>query len=112
MFDKNETTVTYCQAGSKKKSDNRIKSKVTELVIITFSMVNWQGVDRLGDGLTVEARAPDGLVEAFRVTDAEVFAIAVQWHPEWRAGDDALSSALLRAFGDACRERANKRRCV
>ena len=29
-----------------------------------------QGVDRLGEGLVVEARAADGLVEAFRVADA------------------------------------------
>ena len=68
-----------------------------------------QGVDRLGDGLLVEARAPDGLVEAFRVADAAGFALAVQWHPEWRVMDDPLSMALFRAFGDACRERVQQR---
>jgi putative glutamine amidotransferase len=71
-----------------------------------------QGVDRLGEGLAIEARATDGLVEAFRVTDAQNFALAVQWHPEWHAMENPLSIALFKAFGDACRQRINKRRCV
>ena len=58
------------------------------------------------------AETPDGLIEAFRVADAAGFAIAVQWHPEWRFEGNALSTALFKAFGDACRRRANKRRCV
>ncbi|MEK7989112.1 gamma-glutamyl-gamma-aminobutyrate hydrolase family protein, partial [Burkholderia contaminans] len=29
----------------------------------------------------------------------------VQWHPEWRHAQDPLSSAIFRAFGDACRAR-------
>ncbi|MDT8388465.1 MAG: gamma-glutamyl-gamma-aminobutyrate hydrolase family protein [Thiogranum sp.] len=69
-----------------------------------------QGIDRLGQGLTVEARAPDGLVEAFRVTDAKRFALAVQWHPEWHLHENSLSIALFRAFGEACRQRLNERR--
>src|SRR3984957_18582506 len=69
-----------------------------------------QGVDRLGPGLEVEARAPDGLIEAFRVRQASSFAVAVQWHPEWNAMSNPFSRALFAAFGAACRERsrANK----
>ena len=33
--------------------------------------------------LRVEARAPDGLVEAFSVESAPGFNLCVQWHPEW-----------------------------
>jgi putative glutamine amidotransferase len=62
-----------------------------------------QGVDRLGEGLRVEAVAEDGLVEAFSVEGASGFALGVQWHPEWRPLDNALSVALFQAFGDACR---------
>ncbi len=62
-----------------------------------------QGVDRLADGLSVEATAPDGLVEAFRVTGARGFAIGVQWHPEWKAMNNDFSRALFGAFGEACR---------
>lgn len=69
-----------------------------------------QGVASLGAGLTVEARASDGLIEAVRVSGAEAFALGVQWHPEWKVREDPVSLALFQAFGEACRERAGKRR--
>ncbi|HSM29492.1 MAG TPA: gamma-glutamyl-gamma-aminobutyrate hydrolase family protein, partial [Woeseiaceae bacterium] len=47
-----------------------------------------QGVARLADGVTVEAVADDGLIEAFTVDDARAFALAVQWHPEWKASSN------------------------
>ena len=62
-----------------------------------------QGVNRLADGLRIEARAPDGLVEAFSVDAARGFNLCVQWHPEWQAVSNPVSMRLLRAFGDACR---------
>lgn len=68
-----------------------------------------QGVDRLADGLTVEALADDGLVEAFTVDNADAFALAVQWHPEWKALDNPLSVQMFRAFGDAARQYAAER---
>lgn len=68
-----------------------------------------QGVDRLAPGLVVEARAPDGIVEAFRVADAPTFAVGVQWHPEWKAMDNAFSRALFAEFGAAARSRAARR---
>jgi putative glutamine amidotransferase len=56
--------------------------------------------------LVVEARAPDGVIEAFRVKDAPRFALAVQWHPEWQVMSDSFSRAMFAAFGAASRERA------
>jgi putative glutamine amidotransferase len=64
-----------------------------------------QGIERLGDGLRVEAVAPDGLVEAISAKGASAFALGLQWHPEWKHADDALSAAIFSAFGNACRER-------
>jgi putative glutamine amidotransferase len=64
-----------------------------------------QGIRQLAPGLAVEATAPDGLVEAFRVRDAKAFALAVQWHPEWKFRDNPLSMALLTEFGKACNAR-------
>jgi putative glutamine amidotransferase len=61
-----------------------------------------QGVDRLAPGLAVEAVAPDGLIEAYR-GDSNSFLLAVQWHPEWRFRENALSAGIFRAFGDAAR---------
>jgi putative glutamine amidotransferase len=61
-----------------------------------------QGIKRLAPGLRVEARAHDGLVEAFSVDPARGFALCVQWHPEWQAASNPVSMALLQAFGQAC----------
>ncbi|ONG59016.1 peptidase C26 [Pseudoroseomonas deserti] len=61
-----------------------------------------QGVDRVAEGLAIEALAPDGTVEALRPSSATGFQLAVQWHPEWRFDQDAPSTALFRAFGAAC----------
>jgi putative glutamine amidotransferase len=63
-----------------------------------------QGVKRLAPGLRVEARAPDGVVEAFSVEGARGFNLCVQWHPEWQAADNPQSMRLLRAFGEAVRQ--------
>ena len=77
---------------------------------IQVNSLHWQGVDKLGSGLAVEARAPDGLVEAFRVNDAPRFALAVQWHPEWQVMNNSFSRGLFAAFGAASRERAEERK--
>lgn len=65
--------------------------------------VHFQGVDRLGDGLTVEAAAADGVVEAFsaKVNDAQL--LGVQWHPEWQTDRDAASSGFFGLLGRALR---------
>jgi putative glutamine amidotransferase len=76
---------------------------------VQVNSLHAQGVERLGDGLSVEARAPDGLVEAFRVQSAPRFALAVQWHPEWKVMSNPFSRALFAAFGAACRENARTR---
>jgi putative glutamine amidotransferase len=72
--------------------------------------VHGQGVKRLADGLQVEARAPDGLIEAFSRPAAPGFNLCVQWHPEWRAAENEVSRRLAAAFGDACRDYAYHRR--
>ena len=72
---------------------------------VRVNSLHHQGVDRLGDRLIVEARAPDGVVEAFRVRDAKRFAVAVQWHPEWKVMTNDFSRALFAAFGDSAHER-------
>jgi putative glutamine amidotransferase len=74
---------------------------------IEVNSLHNQGIDRLGAELAVEARAPDGVIEAFRVRDAQRFALAVQWHPEWKVMSNPFSRALFAAFGQASRERAS-----
>jgi putative glutamine amidotransferase len=76
---------------------------------VQVNSLHEQGVQQLAPGLIVEARAPDGVIEAFRVADAASFALAVQWHPEWKFQDNRLSRALFAAFGEAARARALRR---
>jgi len=76
---------------------------------VRVNSLHSQGIERLGDELVVEARAPDGVIEAFRVRAAPSFALAVQWHPEWQVMSNPFSRALFAAFGQASRERAQSR---
>lgn len=71
--------------------------------------VHRQAIDRLGEGLTVEATAPDGTIEAVSIDAARDFALSVQWHPEYKAAENADSVKLFEAFGDAARARHAKR---
>ena len=70
---------------------------------IDVNSLHWQGIDRLADGLTVEGTADDGTIEAVQVKNARNFALGVQWHPEYRALENPVSTALFRAFGNAAR---------
>ena len=76
---------------------------------VAVNSLHSQGVQRLGRGLVVEAVAPDGVIEGFRVEGAPAFALAVQWHPEWKAIENSFSRALFAAFGEAARERMARR---
>ncbi|MEQ1889188.1 MAG: gamma-glutamyl-gamma-aminobutyrate hydrolase family protein [Alphaproteobacteria bacterium] len=63
--------------------------------------VHNQGIDRLAEGLVVEAVASDGTIEAVSIDGAPGFALGVQWHPEWRAAENPAYHAIFLAFGDA-----------
>ena len=76
---------------------------------IRVNSLHSQGIHRLGAPLAVEARAPDGVVEAFRVREAQSFALAVQWHPEWQVLANPFSRALFAAFGQAAAERSRQK---
>jgi len=77
---------------------------------LRVNSLHGQGIDRLADNLLVEARAPDGLIEAVRLRSEGQFALAVQWHPEWQVLDNPFYTAIFRRFGEACRARAMQRR--
>jgi putative glutamine amidotransferase len=64
-----------------------------------------QAIGHRADRLAVEATAPDGTIEAVRVSDAPGFAIGVQWHPEYWVESDQPSSKLFAAFAHAIRTR-------
>ena len=84
----------------------RILGGASEIMV---NSLHGQGIAQLAPSLAVEARADDGLVEAYRVADARSFALAVQWHPEWRLTENPDSVKLFKAFGEACRNYKNQR---
>ena len=61
-----------------------------------------QAVKDLAPGLTVAARARDGVVEAAE-DPRRRFAVGVQWHPEGNWRDDPYSKKLFSAFVHAAR---------
>lgn len=77
--------------------------------VVTVNSLHSQGIARLAAGVTVEAVADDGLIEAYTVDDADAFALGVQWHPEWQLQKNQFSLAMFEAFGTACAERAMRR---
>jgi putative glutamine amidotransferase len=70
---------------------------------ILVNSLHRQAIDRLADGLEIEATAPDGTIESVSVRGTKAFALGVQWHPEYWAGSDPASRKLFEAFGDALR---------
>ena len=82
---------------------------IAEHARLDVNSVHGQGLNRLAAGVRVEARAPDGLVEAFSVPAAAGFNLAVQWHPEWQAERNPLSQRLFKAFGAACASHRQRR---
>lgn len=70
---------------------------------IWVNSVHYQGVDRLAEGLSVEARADDGLVEAFSANISGACVMAVQWHPEWQTSAHHESQVFFQLMGRAIR---------
>lgn len=74
----------------------------------TVNSIHHQGIERLGEGLVVEARADDGVIEAVRGS-GDGFLLGVQWHPEFHDGSDPRllpADPLMQAFLDAAADRA------
>jgi putative glutamine amidotransferase len=85
---------------------------LAEIAGTANAMVNslhGQGINKPAPGMTVDAVATDGTIEALSITSARGFALGVQWHPEFQAAEDPLSRALFEVFGSAARQRAAER---
>lgn len=61
---------------------------------VTVQSYHHQAIAEVAPGLTVSARGDDGIIQAVDV-DAMTFGVAVQWHPEESAAEDARLFAGL-----------------
>ena len=76
--------------------------------IVTNSL-HGQAIREPGERVVVEGWAADETIEAISVEGSRGFAIGVQWHAEYDAGNDPVSRAIFHAFGDAVRARRARR---
>jgi putative glutamine amidotransferase len=83
--------------------DGGVLSSAYSKNALDVNSVHFQGIGTLADGLTVEARAPDGLVEAYSARPNGAPLLAVQWHPEWGTENDADSQTYFHLLGKALR---------
>ncbi len=70
---------------------------------VPVNSIHNQGIDQPAESLVIEAVAPDGQIEAVRVTGIPGFALAVQWHPEFAVTTDPVSEAIFAGFGRVLR---------
>jgi len=68
---------------------------------IRTNTLHGQGIKEAGARIVIDGYAEDGTPEAIYIKDTKAFAMAVQWHPEYRAQDDPNSRPLFEAFGQA-----------
>jgi putative glutamine amidotransferase len=70
---------------------------------VMTNTLHGQGIKTCGARVVIDGVAPDGTPEAIYVKDAPGFTLSVQWHPEYKAGEDPVSRPLFSAFGEAVR---------
>lgn len=73
---------------------------------VMVNSLHGQGIEQAGERVAVEGHAPDGTPEAIHIEGARGFALAVQWHAEYRADEDEVSRPLFEAFAGALMARA------
>jgi putative glutamine amidotransferase len=99
--------VRYGAAHEVEATPGGLIEKITGEHRFKVNSLHGQAIGRLAPGLAVEAKAPDGTIEAVSRPGGKGFLLAVQWHPEWRAKLNPVSVKLLRAFGAALRGENN-----
>ncbi|GLQ29541.1 gamma-glutamyl-gamma-aminobutyrate hydrolase family protein [Litoribrevibacter albus] len=103
--DKNQPLdIQYGDVHNVNVTQDGLLHRITGRTQIKVNSLHSQGINKVGEGLTVEARADDNLVEAISV-DQMTFGLAVQWHPEWKVAENPIQRTIFEAFGDACRAR-------
>lgn len=75
--------------------------RITGEKTINVNTVHRQGIKDLGKGLTINAKAPDGIIEAIHFNDHKNFALGVQWHPEYDFSYDINSRKIYNEFAKA-----------
>lgn len=83
-------------------SPGSVLERILGTRILSTNSIHHQAIRNVASGLTVSARADDGIIEAVEDTATEGWLVGVQWHPEefhHQPGgpDQRLFDALIRA---------------
>ncbi|MBI37519.1 MAG: hypothetical protein CL568_08070 [Alphaproteobacteria bacterium] len=81
------------------------KAKIDKDQIIVNSLHS-QAINKLADGLEIEALSEDGVIEGVSMPKAKSFVVGVQWHAEFRVTEHPFNMALYSEFGEATKRRA------
>lgn len=82
--------------------DGGMFEKISLPKTFKVNTIHTQGIDKLGNGLRIEARAEDGLIEGISLPDKK-FVIGTQWHPEGDFWQNPPDKKLFESFGNALR---------
>lgn len=85
-------------------ADGGALATVTGEQRLSVHSVHEQAIERLGDGLTIEAwSSDDDVIEAIAARPCGADVLAVQWHPEWDVERSAGSRAFFTLIGRSLR---------
>ncbi|MDQ6887400.1 MAG: gamma-glutamyl-gamma-aminobutyrate hydrolase family protein [Gemmatimonadota bacterium] len=76
---------------------------------LTVNSSHHQALDRVGDGLRISARAPDGVIEGVEWSERGWWAVGVQWHPEeLMSTDESWDRSLFAALVERAEARGRE----
>ena len=74
--------------------------RITGASRLQVNSAHHQAADKVGEGIVISGRAPDGVIEAIE-DPRRRFCLGVQWHPEYRIspGDTSIIAAFVTSAG-------------
>jgi putative glutamine amidotransferase len=76
--------------------------KICNRRILRVNTTHHQAIRNLGEGLAINATAPDGMIEGIE-SKTHSFVLGLQWHPEVLARTEAVQRKIFSSFVLACK---------
>lgn len=76
--------------------------KICKCPTLKVNTTHHQAIRMLGEGLAINATAPDGLIEGIE-SKKHSFVLGLQWHPEVLAQSDVIQRRIFSLFISACK---------
>jgi putative glutamine amidotransferase len=83
--------------------DDTLLRRVVGTATVQVNSFHREAIAEVGVGVTVSARAEDGIIEAIELPSYS-FALGIQWHQELLTADEHPARKIFTAFVDACRK--------